>query len=234
VKEVLAVAAKAPRAGEVKTRLRGALDPTAAAELYRCFLRDTLAAMEAAQTARPTLALALFYTPAGAEEEFAEWRRADLRMLAQRGADLGARLRHGFADLFAAGYEAAVMLGADSPTLPPEYLLAAFDALQNERTIVLGPTSDGGYYLIGLRQLHRQLFERIPWSTNRALAATQDRARGAGLEIVLLPAWYDVDTPEELARLSNELARDQSRARFTRAFLAAREPSLGTGSPEEK
>src|SRR5438876_11175110 len=105
----------------------------------------------------------------------------------------------------------------DRPTLPSEYLVAAFDQIKSNETVVLGPTADGGYYLIGMQRLHPQLFERITWSTERVLAETCERAHEAGLEIVLLPEWYDVDTPEELERLKSEVSRSSEIAKFTRA-----------------
>jgi hypothetical protein len=222
LKEALVMVAKAPRAGEVKTRLHGALGPVGATELYRCFLRDTFAIMEAARDARPTLSLGLCYTPAGEERAFDRLGRDGSLLLAQRGADLGQRLRHCFEDLFAAGYDSVAIMNSDSPTLPSAYLLAAFDHLKGEEMVVLGPTTDGGYYLIGMRRLHPQLFERITWSTARVLAETRERAREAGLEVILLPEWFDVDTPEELARLQREIGRDGHSAKSTRAFLQAR------------
>jgi hypothetical protein len=229
MKDALVIMAKAPVAGQVKTRLIGALDAAAAAKLYAAFLSDTFALAEAARDELEaeaeaagidyTLSIVLNYTPAGAEEAFEQVEREGSLMIAQRGADLGERLENCFAQLFAAGCESVVVIGGDSPTLPGEYLPDAFDALEDDHTIVIGPTRDGGYYLIGMRRLHAQLFADIPWSTNRALAETEKRANEAGVKIVLLPEWYDVDTPEDLARLRRDLENDQSLAPHTRRLL---------------
>jgi uncharacterized protein len=227
MKEALVVVARAPRAGEVKTRLAAVLGAERTLGLYVCFLRDTFALMEAARDARPGLSLVLCHTPADAGEEFECVERGGSLMLAQRGDDFGARLQNCFADLFAAGYEAVVVMDADSPTLPVEHLLAAFYELRDERTVVLGPARDGGYYLIGLRRLHAVLFEDIHWGTEAVLAETRERALAVGLELKLLPEWYDVDTPEELGRLRRELGGRGPGARFTRAFLRGLEQEHG-------
>lgn len=229
MKDALVVMAKAPVEGEVKTRLIGTLGAASAMKLYVAFLNDTFALAEAvrdeieaeAEEAEIdyTMSVVLNYSPAGAEEAFEQVEREGSLMMTQRGADLGERLTNCFDELFAAGYESVVVIGGDSPTLPGEYLADAFDALEDENTVVIGPTTDGGYYLIGLRQLHRRLFADIPWSTDQAFAITQQRANESGLKIVLLPEWYDVDTPEALAQLKTDLKADTETAPFTRRFL---------------
>lgn len=211
--------AKAPREGEVKTRLIGALGPAAATELYINFLRDTFAVMEAVWDERETLSLVLCYVPEGAEEAFEIIDREGSLMMAQRGDDLGERLCNCFADLFELGFDSVVVIGADSPTLPGDYLIEAFESLTREYDVVIGPAEDHGYYLIGMRSLHRRIFEEVPWGTSGVLAATQERAREVGLNLASLPVWYDVDTPEELEKLKRELGRDGSSAKSTHKFL---------------
>ncbi|HZS09915.1 MAG TPA: TIGR04282 family arsenosugar biosynthesis glycosyltransferase [Blastocatellia bacterium] len=229
MKEALVVMAKAPVEGRVKTRLIGALNAATAAELYVAFLSDTFAVMEEVRDEREaeaeetdedyTFSIVLNYTPEGEEEAFERVEREGSLMIAQRGDDLGERLHNCFADLFEAGFASVVIIGADSPTLPGEYLMEAFDGLDDENAVVLGPTKDGGYYLIGMRRLHAGLFEGIPWSTDGVLAETRKRANAAGLSVVLLPEWYDVDTPEELEHLKRELGVNKEAARFTRRLL---------------
>jgi uncharacterized protein len=220
LKEALILMAKAPLEGEVKTRLIGELSPAEVTELYINFLRDTFALMEEVQDERETISLALCYTPAGEEEAFEIVEREGSLMLAQRGEDLGERLSNCFMDFFDLGFESVVVIGADSPTLPADYLFEAFDRLADEDDVVIGPAEDDGYYLVGMRKFRREIFEDIPWGTGGVLSATNDRVRDAGLNLHLLPAWYDVDTPAELARLKEELKSDKVTAKFTSRLLA--------------
>jgi glycosyltransferase A (GT-A) superfamily protein (DUF2064 family) len=134
-----------------------------------------------------------------------------------------------------------VVVNADSPTLPPLLIAAAVAALRapGERA-VFGPACDGGYYLVGLKRPHRRLFEDIPWSTEAVLTATLARAAEIGLEVVLLPRWYDVDDAATFALLEDELAGRPlpfaepgligGPARHTRAFLASRRAPVATAA----
>lgn len=219
MREALVLMAKAPRAGEVKTRLIGALTTEQANELYISFLSDTFALMEAVWDERETLSLVLCYTPEGAEEAFESVEREGSMMLAQRGADLGERLSNCFADLVESDFESVIVIGADSPTLPAKFLVEALERLNNENDIVIGPAEDGGYYLIGMKKPHQRIFAEIPWSTSGVMAATRERAREAGLNLIELSVWYDVDTPEELERLEQDLNSKKATARFTQTFL---------------
>jgi uncharacterized protein len=213
--------AKAPRAGEVKTRLLGALSPEEAKGLYVAFLSDTFALMEDVKEERENLALALCYAPEGDEEAFEEVEREGSLMIPQRGENLGERLINCFADLFALGFESIVVIGADSPTLPGEFVFDAFECFESDDDVVIGPTEDGGYYLVGMRKLHKRIFEDIPWSGAGALHVTIERAREAELNMVLLPEWRDVDTPEDFEKLKRELVENKEIAKFTRRFLKA-------------
>ena len=199
----LAVMAKAPLAGSVKTRLVPPLTPQEAAALNTCFLRDM-----AETIARVSAGVGRFvaYTPVGAEAAFAGLLPAGFRLLPQRGDDLGHRLLNAAADLLAEGYESLCLINSDSPTLPLAVLNAAIELLAppGDR-VVLGRSDDGGYYLIGLKDAHPHLFERIAWSTGEVLADTVERAARLRLEVKLLPAWYDVDDEASLRRLCEEL-----------------------------
>jgi hypothetical protein len=218
MKEALVLMAKAPIAGQVKTRLIGeALTAEDAADLSAAFLSDTFALMEDAAYERESLALVLCYTPVGAEEAFEKVEREGSLMLAQRGDDLGERLQNCFADLFELGYAPVVIIGGDSPTLPRECLTEAFEVLADDDTAVIGPTEDAGYYLIGMRKLHARLLEAIPWSSGAVLEATRARARETGVQLRELPAWYDVDTPAALRRLQQELKEQKETGYHTRS-----------------
>lgn len=211
--------AKAPLEGTVKTRLIGELSPAEAAELYVSFLSDTFATAREVQEESDNLSIVLCYTPEGEEEAFEAVEREGSLMVPQRGADLGERMANCFSDMFASGFDSAVIIGADSPTLAEDTLYEAFEALAADFDLVLGPSADGGYYLIGMRRLHEQLFRGIAWSTSSVFADTLARAGDAGLGIHTLPEWYDVDTPEDLRRLRLEIDSDRDRARHTGKFL---------------
>lgn len=193
--------AKAPRPGAVKTRLCPPLSPTMAARLYRCFLLDALDRVRTVDGTTPAVA----YAPRRSRRFFAA-ARPGMLLIPQTGADLGARMAGVFQRLFGQGFEAVVLIGADSPTLPPDYLRRAIRALDDVGVDgVIGPSEDGGYYLIGLRQPCPELFAGIAWSTARVMDQTLARARRSGRRLRTLPAWYDVDTVEDLRRLAAEL-----------------------------
>lgn len=219
MKEALVLMAKAPREGEVKTRLLGALGSDDVRRLYVAFLNDTFALMEDLREEREGLTLALCYTPEGEEEAFEEVEREGSLMIPQRGENLGERLTNCFADLFALGFESVVVIGADSPTLPGEYVFDAFECFESDDDVVVGPAEDGGYYLVGMRKIHVRIFEDIPWGAAGVMEATMDRAREAELNLVLLPEWRDVDAPEDFERLKRELEESKGAAKFTRRFL---------------
>ncbi len=210
----LAIMAKAPRAGDVKTRLCPPLDPAGAAELARAFLADAIA-LAGALPARH----AMVYAPPESRSLFAALAPG-FALVRQRGEDLGARMLHAFEDLLADGSPAAVLIGSDIPTVPREHLEAALLRVA-DADLVLGPSEDGGYYLIGLREPRPELFRDMAWSTSTVLDETVDRARGLGLEVALLPSWFDVDTEADLERLEASLVAAPGAA-HTRAFFAAR------------
>jgi rSAM/selenodomain-associated transferase 1 len=196
---------KAPRAGEVKTRLVPPLTHSEAAELSLCLLRDTIANMTQV-AARAPVDLIAVYSPSTSEKEFDGLLPDNFSLLSQSTGPLGDRLFDATCALLSAGYAAVLMIGSDSPTLPTEILLNAVEALgQPGDRIVLGPADDGGYYLIGLKRPHRCIFQGIEWSTDRVLRQTIARAEEAGIEIQILPAWYDLDDARSLSRACQEL-----------------------------
>ncbi len=219
----LAVMTKAPQAGQVKTRLVPPLEPDEAAALNKCFLRDTAAAISNAATGKDACGIGV-YTPIGAESVYADILPINFSLLPQRGAQFGERLYFAALDLFKCGFKSVCLIDSDSPTVPAENFAQALKHLQRPGDrIVLGPCDDGGYYLIGLKKPHTELFERIDWSTARVLAQTMQNAAKIGLEVKLLPVEYDIDDGAALRRLSNELLSQNARdsvAPNTRKFLA--------------
>ena len=219
----LAVMTKAPQAGRVKTRLVPPLTPEQAAELNKCFLRDTAAAISNAAGADTACGIAV-YTPVGAESAYTDILPADFSLLPQRGDKFGERLYFAVEDLFKCGFESVCLIDSDSPTVPAENFAEAVELLSTiEDRVVLGPSDDGGYYLVGMKKPHRHLFEKIDWSTERVLNQTVQRAAEIDLEVKLLPTGFDVDDDAGLRRLRNELLGEQaddSVAPNTQRFLA--------------
>lgn len=216
--------AKAPLAGEVKTRLVPPLTAPEAAALNVCFLRDMA---ENIESLSETGSGFVVYTPTGAESAFGGVLPEGFKFLAQRGAHLGERLCNATEDLLQQGYSAVCLINSDSPTLPGSILIRAIELLATPSDrVVLGAAEDGGYYLIGLKHAHRNLFNEIAWSTSDVLARTKQRAAEIDLPVELLPPWYDVDDAETLDRLCEELFASSGLngaypAPHTRAFLEA-------------
>jgi rSAM/selenodomain-associated transferase 1 len=219
----LAVMTKAPRAGQVKTRLVPPLTHDEAAQLNSSFLRDVATAISAAAAKQIARGVAV-YTPRGAEAAYGDILPEDFFLIPQRGEHFGDRLIFAAEDLFKVGFASVCLINSDSPTIPAETFTQAADLLRLPGDpIVLGPCDDGGYYLIGFKKLHREIFERIDWSTEHVLDQTLKRAAESGLEAKLLPLGYDVDDRPTLQWLCGELLAKNSRAEVapnTRKFLA--------------
>jgi len=221
----IAIMAKAPRIGEVKTRLVPPLSAAEAAALGGCFLQDIAGNILAAAEAAPIEGY-VAYSPPGSKDLFARLLPERIGLVPPRRIGLGDALSDAAEDLLAAGYGSVCLVNADSPTLPTEVLVEAARQLAapGDR-LVLGPADDGGYYLIGLKHPHRRLFEDIAWSTELVFRQTSERAAELGLEAVTLPGWYDVDDAKTLGRLIGELDSADPpgyAAPHTAAFLRGR------------
>jgi rSAM/selenodomain-associated transferase 1 len=225
----LAVMAKAPRPGRVKTRLAPPLTLDQSAALNICFLRDTTANI-AAVAASGNAAGIVSYTPVGDEALFDTLLPAGFSLIPQRGNGFGERLLATAEDLLACGYASVCLIDSDSPTVPAAAFEQAIAELAKPGDrIILGPSDDGGYYLVGLKHPHPELFANITWSTSTVLAETITAAQTANLEAVLLPLWYDVDDATTLDILTAELlhhtpppftANPGYPAKHTRDFLS--------------
>ncbi len=230
----LVVMAKVPVRGAVKSRLVPPLTEDEAAELNRRFIRDVCASIEsAAATAAAESDMRIVgmiaYTPVGMEAVFDGLLPPSFKLIAQRGVGLTERLINVADDVFSAGYESVSMMNSDSPTIPPSILAGAVTALSRpgDRVAIVG-AEDGGYCLIGLKRLHRRIFEDIAWSTAAVFDETLARANELGLTAAQTDSWYDVDDATSLRRLVTEFfgdrAPDERRgytAPATRAWLAA-------------
>ena len=216
----LAIMTKAPRAGTVKTRLQPPLTPKEAAQLNICFLRDIAAAIVGAGEGSKGIGV---FTPAGSEGDYLNILPPDFVLIPQRGENFGERLTNAATDLLRVGFESCCLINSDSPTVTSDAFRRAVVELQGaDNNIVLGPSDDGGYYLIGMKKPYRGLFENIDWSTERVFTQTLDRAQELALDVHTLPNFYDIDDATALWRLCSELLDEGSRdvAPATRDFLA--------------
>lgn len=202
------VFARAPSAGGTKTRLIPALGADGAADLYRCFLLDTLANLE--DISAHIVVAADDESSSQALASLAEQVCPAADLIVQSGADLGERIPNAMRQILSRGHPRVVVIGTDSPSLPSRLICEALD-LAAERDVVLGPAFDGGYYLIGLRTLVPQLFRGIAWGSDSVLCSTLERAQDLRLDVSLIEPWYDVDTPSSLDHLRDDLSA-QARA----------------------
>lgn len=214
--------AKAPLPGFVKTRLTPPLRAAEAAALNICFLRDISASITKAGCNAQGIGC---FTPEGAEKTFHDIFPGDFPLVAQRPGDLSERLVGATEDLMALGFASVCLINSDSPTVPASVFAEAVRLLSLPGVdVVLGPSDDGGYYLIGIKKCQPGLFEAIDWSTDRVRTQTLERAAQMGLVVRLLPACYDIDDRRALSRLCEDLlgpnaAKDSEIAPATREFL---------------
>jgi rSAM/selenodomain-associated transferase 1 len=194
---------KTPISGQSKTRLSPPLRPEDCAVLSECFIRDLARTVDLVCASGGVTGYAV-YTPVGTEHALRALLPSDFRLLPQIDGGLGERLFQATCNLLNAGHAGAILLNADSPTLPASILRSAVDALRRD-AVVLGPAIDGGYTLIGIAKPYARLFEDIPWSTADVHRATVERAREIGLPVVNVPHWYDIDDAQTLRILTDEL-----------------------------
>lgn len=215
----LAVMARAPSDARGKTRLLKAFGLDDGTELRRAILLDTLDLVQQV----PGAERVLVFTPETGGDEIAELAGSEFRLVAQRGVDLGERLEHAFADLFALGYSAVTIIGSDLPTLPVDHVKRGIAVLRRQADpLALGPAMDGGYYLIGLRMNHPEIFHGIPWSSADVRAETLSAAEAHGLSVTLLPSWYDIDSVDDLRRVLEPATEGARKPRRTHAWVTER------------
>ena len=201
----IAVMAKASAPGRTKTRLCPPLDPTEAAAFNTAFIQDIVGNILAAGRTAPVTPY-VAYGPAGAAHFFDAVLPPGVGRMEAVAPGFGACLTMTLAHLFGLGHPAAAVLNADSPTLPPALLAELADMLAEPGDrAVLGPSTDGGYYVLGLKAPHWHLFADIDWSTERVFDQTLARAADIGLPVHVLPPWYDVDDAQALRLLHGEL-----------------------------
>jgi rSAM/selenodomain-associated transferase 1 len=205
----IAVMAKASVPGHTKTRLVPPLSSDEAAAFNTAFLQD-IAANLATAAREADIRSYIAYGPPGSQRFFAETLPPEVSLIEAWLGSLGDCLIHTIDKLLSDGRGAAVVVNSDSPTLPTLLIQTARMLAEPGERAVLGPSSDGGYYLLGLKRRHRRLFEDIDWSTEHVARQTRERAREIGLELHELPQWYDVDDILTLRQLHAELFGGQS------------------------
>jgi rSAM/selenodomain-associated transferase 1 len=226
----LLVFAKVPRPGDVKTRLTPFLSSADAARLYTAFLRDTIRQSRQLSGADVQLYLAPPLPDGGVDA-----LPADVRLCEQRGDGLGARMRRAFQETLNDGYDRVAVMGSDHPTLPLSFLREAFRALEEPGSVCIGPTEDGGFYLLGMNAFYPQLFVDMTYSHSEVFAETLARARHTDAGVAVLPQWYDADRPDDLRRMLSDLDDGTTEAPNTRRIadqlglqdlLARRSPKM--------
>lgn len=206
--------AKAPKPGRVKTRLSEILPSDAVVGLYRCLLEDTLALARSLRSVEVAV-----MCPESDEDELAHWLGDEVQVVAQTGKGLAAGLTSVFRHFTADGRRDIIAFNSDSPHLPPSVLKKAFEDLAT-CDVVVGPTHDGGYYLVGAKAAHPSLFEGDGMGTGSALARLLMRTKTLELSTGFTETFYDIDVAADLTRLHEELRLFPSRAPRTAAWLA--------------
>lgn len=217
--DALIVFAKVPRPGEVKTRLTPVLTPAEAAQLYAAFLRDALQ-----QYARLTADVRLYLGPPTPDDGIGAALGGlpeGVTVHTQAGEGLGARMATAFDATFDAGYTRAAVIGTDHPTLPDAFVRQAFASLAPSESVCIGPSEDGGYYLLGMSDFYPVLFEDMTYSHPRVFTDTLARTARTRARLTVLPRWYDVDTPQALRRMLDDLSDARVDAPHTRDAVAA-------------
>ena len=210
----LLVFVKAPSPGAVKTRLLPAWSPADAAGLYQALVRDTLEAVRPLREVRVVVA----YAPDAGFPDLG-WVDGSWPLVPQEGRTLGERLTHGFAWAFRQGARRVAALGSDAPELSGAWVRQAFRELQHA-DVVVGPTRDGGYHLIGLSRPQPALFAGMPWSSPRLLARTLEQVARLGLRLRTLPPIADLDTPDDVRRYLEKVSDTSQSGKSVRHFFA--------------
>jgi rSAM/selenodomain-associated transferase 1 len=206
---------KYPQKGQVKQRLAADLSEEIVQEVYRCFVHDTIKKITPIDAQ-----LIVCFQPATAQKQFQKWLGSTMKFLPQQGTDLGERMKNSFSSAFTQGYRRVLLMGSDSPDLPESFLHNAFSELQTHE-VVLGPSVDGGYYLIGFRDttFTPRIFEGIPWSTPTVFQETMKKIKEAHKSVSTLPVWSDVDTLTDLQNLITRSKHTAFKSSDTITFL---------------
>lgn len=209
MKRAIIIMAKAPLAGTVKTRLQTQLSAAECAQLAACFLSDTINKAKILKTQ-----LIIAYSPVEEIDYFGQFTDEKTSLVLQTGDRLGEKMFSAFEFAFAQNADAvAVMIGTDSPTFPADFIEQAFEFLETNSDAVLGKTEDGGFYLIGLRNLDARIFERVQWSSPKTFEQVRRNIMNLNRHLREVPGWYDIDEPKDLEQLKNEFLNSKNAQR---------------------
>lgn len=206
---------KYPEVGKVKARLAQSIGEEDATDLYRAFIQDTLTTVQSLD-----IPFHIAVYPPESQEQFTQWLGSSYQFLSQQGKDLGKRLQNGFAIMYRKKYQQVIALASDSPDLPIEVLQKAVSSLQTQK-VVIGPASDGGYYLIGFSHdlFISEVFEDIFWGTATVFRETLSRIESVTNQVHVLPEWADIDTKSDLQKFYETNQLQSSKALHTMNYL---------------
>ena len=206
---------KYPEVGKTKARLAQSIGEEAATNLYRAFIQDTLITVQSLDV---SFHIAVY--PPESQEKFVKWLGPSYQFFHQRGKNLGKRLQNGFATMFKKEYQQVIALASDSPDLPIEILQTAISSFQTHKAVI-GPASDGGYYLIGFSYdlFIPDAFEKISWSTETVFRETLSRIESVTNQVLVLPEWPDIDTKSELQKFYEAHQLQPSKTLHTMKYL---------------
>lgn len=207
---------KYPEKGQVKKRLSMRLGEDVTAELYRNFVLDSLSALE-----KCGVQFLVYFHPPDSQKKFIEWLGKGYTYMPQQGDDLGQRMRNGFINMFDKNYQGVIIIGSDSPDLPGAFIDEALVSLQTH-DVVIGPSFDGGYYLIGFKHdvFLPEAFDGIRWGTETVFSETITIVKNEGLRLYLLPRWNDIDTYNDLEGLIERNQNTDFRRSMTFSYLS--------------
>lgn len=208
---------KYPEDGKVKARLAQSIGEEAATDLYRAFIQDTLTTVQSLG-----IPFHIAVSPPESLERFTQWLGLTYQYFHQQGIDLGERLHNGFATMYTKEYQQVIVLASDSPDLPIEILQEAVSSLQTHK-VVIGPASDGGYYLIGFSHdfFIPEVFEDISWSTETVFQETLSRIESVTKKVHVLPEWSDIDTKSDLRKFYETYQFQPSKTLHTMNYLCS-------------
>ncbi len=214
ISKAVIVFLKVPEKGKVKTRLSKSFDNDFVVNLYKGFVLDTLAALQT------TAEIKLYFWPSNKEEILREWLGNGYAFCRQKGEDLGQRMANAFGEMFNSGYDTVLLLGTDIPEITHHIIELAFKELKTHDAVI-GPSSDGGYYLIGFDStgFSSEIFQDIQWSTRRVFNQTMSAVDKTGLRCKCLPELNDIDTREDLKMLADQVRKGRKIGKRTHKIL---------------